>query len=204
MKRRLDLKARSIDSDGRLKEQNIRSQPLMDVRPRSILSFNMQSDWPVYSYYLEANLENRKASTKKRSSTDAIEDAFSQVMFGHSGLVTKLRKGPKLSTLICVIPVVVTTAALYSATFDVESIDLGSGTVRADELTVESLDCAIVNYHASDELKIDSQDVVRTEAKSPIESDIKSLQTRSIFVVSADYLGKFLFKLGQELPHLLV
>lgn len=160
------------------------------------------SDWPVYTYYLELSLDNMRPDSRKRSSTDAVEDAFSQVMFGHSGLVEKLCAGERPSKFVSVIPVVVTTANLYSATFDLESVDLGSGRVGADELTVEPLECAVVNYHASDELKLSSPDVVRGESQGQIESDIKWLQTRSIFVVNANHLGRFLLNLGNQLPYL--
>ena len=75
---------------------------------------------PLFEYAMEARLNRTEDKKKRISSTEAIETAFQQVALGQAGLVRKLITGKALN--FRTIPVVITSAELVSAEFDVKQV----------------------------------------------------------------------------------
>ena len=148
---------------------------------------------PVFDYYLEAALHSQGS---KVSTTSTIEAAFSQVMFGHSGLFRKLMSFQE-HNILQVIPVVVTTAQLFKAEFDDAKVKLHDGTLDSTDVSVESLPFVAVNYHASDDLAREPR-FAPLERRN-IQEDLTQWQIRTISVVQAVGINTFLPWLEEQL-----
>ena len=116
-------------------------------------------DFPVFNYYLEARLK-KPQDNQSPSQTNAIEAAFTQAVYGMTGLQDKLRQlGHSKELKLCVVPVVVTTARLFPAEFDDRDVALDKGELERDDLPVKELPYVAVNYHPSDDLALSHQAV---------------------------------------------
>ncbi|MGO9245232.1 MAG: hypothetical protein ACLPT4_01955 [Verrucomicrobiia bacterium] len=147
-----------------------------------------------FNSYLEMKIDRNG----RVSSTETIEDALSQVMFGQTGLMRKLLSFEK-DFFFAVVPVVVTTAQLYEAEFEIESVALDTGTLASSDLELKPLDYLVVNYHASDSLALDTKVVYTPYPRSDIASDLLRWQMRSVFVVRAESINTFLKWAGKAL-----
>jgi hypothetical protein len=143
----------------------------------------------VFNAYLESSLKRDGGGRWKASHTDTIEDAFRQVMRGHTGLMAKLMKGEPTGILRS-IPIVVTTAQLLEAEFDPHSVSLSTGMLDPRDLTLRPMAFCAVNYHADDNLALNSNYVGVRERK--VEVDLWFRQTRAIFVVHTEAINRFL------------
>jgi hypothetical protein len=143
----------------------------------------------VFNSYLEASLKRGGGGGWKASHTDTIEDAFRQVIRGHTGFMAKLMLGTQPGILRS-IPIVVTTAQLLEAQFDPHTVSLSTGMIEPKDLTLQPMDFCAVNYHADDSLALNSDYAGVLEPK--IEIDMWFRQTRSIFIVHAEAINKFL------------
>ncbi len=143
----------------------------------------MEGGVRAFNYYLECKVDKNG----KSSSTETIEDALSQATFGQSGLMQKLIALHEHSLNRC-IPVVITTAQLVEAQFDVGKVLLDGGRIGNDDVTFRSLEFAAVNFRASDELAVPNS----AFARSTVTGDIVGSQMRSVFVVQAASVSKFL------------
>ncbi|HEV2392213.1 MAG TPA: hypothetical protein VG146_07595 [Verrucomicrobiae bacterium] len=73
----------------------------------------------VFNSYLEVAIQRDKRS----GYTETVEEAFDQVMKGHTGLLTKVIGFDK-EFLMCSVPIVVTTAEVFRADFSINSVPL--------------------------------------------------------------------------------
>lgn len=153
-------------------------------------------DFPAFSYYLEARL----SENKKPSQTNTIEDAFTQAVYGMTGLQDKLRQlGHSKVLKLCVVPVVVTTARLFRAVFDDPDVVLDRGELESDNLHVEELPFLAVNYHPSDDLALSLHDLDPKEKCETIVQNLLRCQVRTVFVAQAEKTNDFLHKLADLL-----
>ena len=88
------------------------------------------------------------------------------------------------------IPVVVTTAQMFEAQFSVRDVSRTDGTLDAANLKLGPIEFCAVNYHADDSLSIPT-DLTRFR-KSDIGADLTRFQVRSVFLVRATAVGRFL------------
>ena len=143
-------------------------------------------------------LEIGKKGSKRYSSPNPIEDAFIQACIGVSGIVQELelqcKKDPqKLSTLF--IPVVITTAPLYVAVYDLRDVDLVSGNINRDKVYFgprgqkpEKKKWLLIDYGASRSISPERLDE-HIQGISPVE--LEEYHKRSIFVVNSESIVEF-------------
>ena len=176
-----------------LEAVRLKQRPIKDFNTvtRRIDKYTMGSR-EAFNYYLECKL----GRDGKSSSTDTIEDAFVQVMLGHSGLMKKLFAMDS-HFFARSIPVVLTTAQLFEAKFDVQKVSLREGFIKSSDLELKPLDFAPVHYHAADDLSL--APLTAVFSRPDITSDLTQWQTRTIFVVQASCVVDFLGWAGQHL-----
>jgi len=141
----------------------------------------------VFNYYLESAI---KRNSDAASSTETIERAMRQLVAGQSGLLSKFRTFSLPIHNYRSVPVMVTSAQLYEAEFEVEAIDKTNGTIKESDLNLKAMDFCAVNYHADDSLTLNSPWGI--QQKSDIKTDISHLQTRTVFITQASALDHFL------------
>jgi hypothetical protein len=142
-----------------------------------------RSGCEIFNLYLEVAVKR----DGKSGHTQTIEDAFLQVTKGQSGLMAKLVRFIN-EFVIKAIPVVVTTAELFEARFDIHKVPLASGEIDSKHLKLVPLEFCAVNYHPEDAVTTKSPHVI--EANN-LESDILK-HTRTVFVVQSQSVIKFL------------
>jgi hypothetical protein len=153
------------------------------------------AECPVFAYGIEARME-RPGSNKKYSATEAIEDAFQQVTLGQVGLALKLRSACVLSFQL--IPVVLTTAELMSAHFNVSRVSLDRGMIEQKDIKFEARQWLAVNYRVSD---VVCQLSRFTTSRTPsIAGHLNARQVRTVFVVQAAHIQPFLAWLEKTFP----
>lgn len=151
---------------------------------------------PFFNSYIEVRLQ-RKGN--RSSFTDTIEDAFTQTMRGMSGLAKTLRemqKDSEAETRNYLTPVVVTTAKLFRAGFDPSNVALDTGMIDKSQIKVEPEDFVAVNYHCSEALSLSPLELGH-DRPTTIIRDMLDRQMRTVFVVRANCIGKFLKQLEQ-------
>ena len=141
----------------------------------------------VFNYYLESAI---KRNSDSASSTETIERAMRQLVAGQTGLFSKFRTFSLSIHNYRSVPVMVTSAQLYEAEFQIETIDRTNGTIDESDLKLKPLDFCAVNYHADDSLTLNSP--WGAQQKHDIKTDIARFQTRTVFITQASSLDKFL------------
>lgn len=159
---------------------------LVDRRPASDVC-------PLFNYYLESRLE-RPDRAKPAAATKAIEDAFQQVTLAQTGIARHLRDLKSLSFRLA--PIVVTTAQLAVALYNVGNVSQERGMIDPSHLKVEPRDWLAVNYRINDSLVRNSG--LTTNVSGSIREDLQARQIRTIFVVQALALNRFLAWFQEE------
>jgi len=163
---------------------------------RKVVNISADSaDWKCFNYYIEAKVERNG----RASSTATIEEAFTQVMFGQTGLFTKATEEAGDSGFLTVIPVIVTTAQLYQAEFESANVVLAEGTIASSDIRLNHCDFLAVNYHPSDSLCLGSLGDMNKTSRFHLEADLKWWHVRTIFVVNAAKIASFLPHMGEWL-----
>lgn len=163
------------------------------------LPFDDIATYLINNWWLEIT---KKDKEKYSSSPNPIEGAFMQVCIGVSGIAQELelqcRKDPQdIDTLF--IPVVITTAPLYVATYDLKDVDLASGSINQDKAYFgprgeqpEEMGWLLVDYGVSRSISPERLDE-HVEGISPVE--LEEYHKRSIFVVNSEHIVEFFAKL---------
>jgi hypothetical protein len=192
-----------------LETLTITQRPVQHPRQavRSLTKLASHPDFPLFNLYLEVATKR----DGKVSATETIETAMRQVVQGQTGLMTKLW-GFDSGSFIRSIPVVVTTAEIYEARFDHNKIEVQSGQIKASDLELEPLDFCGVHYRPDDDLALKTetpptgvdamgsdstrftlnQTEVSGNRRSDIHGDLTRFQMRTVFVVQAASINKFL------------
>lgn len=112
--------------------------PITSIRYSQIKpSFSLYVDL-IDNWWLEIGRNNR-------ATPQPIEDALLQVCMGVSGFLQEQEeqysKGIQLETLNTnVIPIIITNAPLYYASYDLKNVDLTSGSINSDSIFLDLLD----------------------------------------------------------------
>jgi len=141
----------------------------------------------AFDYYLEVKTEP-PGREKTVSATKAIEDAFQQVTLGQAGLALRMRKTNLLKFRL--LPVVVTTAEVLTAAYEIDKVSLEHGRFAPEDLVLESRPWVAVNYRVNDVVCEFSR--FSTNRQSDIASDVAARQVRTVFVVQAGRINEFL------------
>jgi hypothetical protein len=142
---------------------------------------------PVFDYGVEVRV-NRATQNQRSSATNAIEDAFQQVTLGQAGLALRLRSAHELNFRL--LPVVVTTGNLVSAQFGDDRVTLDEGKISAADLLLTQRQWLAVNYRMNDVACRHSG--VTTNRTADLAAELVARQVRTVFVVQASYLQRFL------------
>jgi hypothetical protein len=146
--------------------------------------YSSRSPCALFNLYLEVAVDRKN----RAGYTETIEDAFLQVTRGQTGFMAKQLtfQGP---FYIVAFPVVITTAQLFEARFDIGQVSLSAGTIKPSDVTLVPMEFCAVNYHANDKLAVRSD---YAPALTTIENDILFGQTRTVFVVQSNSIILFL------------
>ena len=160
------------------------SQRPNGVVSRMIRDFPATRDCSVFGYYLEVAIKRDGRS----GHTETIEDALYQVVKGHTGLIRKMQDF-ETPLAFSSIPVVVTTAELFEASFDSSGISLETGSITADKIQMRDVPFCAVTYHPNDNLAVKLEGA--SNGRTSISNDMAALR-RTVFVVRSTALTSFL------------
>ncbi len=160
--------------------------------------FNNLTTYLVDNWWLELGKKQ-----KRYSSPQPIEDAFIQACVGISGIAQEQEiqwgKGSEREEFpVILIPIVITNAPLYIAMYDLDDIDLASGTIGNDKVYFgpagipERIDWLLVDYGVGRSLTPDRlyENVTGT---SPV--DLEDYHKRSIYIVNSQKMVEFFSRL---------
>ena len=136
--------------------------------------------------------------SRRNSNPQNIENAFSQILRGTSGLAFE-QKAQRLKSnetfSIFFLPIVITTASLYLAHYKVQDIDLSTGKIEKDKVSFgqngESLEqqkWVLVEYGASDSI---APSVIPDSYVGTDPRELLKYKMRSIFIVNSTHLEEF-------------
>lgn len=144
-------------------------------------------DCPVFSFYIETRLNPTKRD-QRASATEAIEQAFRQVSVGLVGLSCVLHDMNQYHFRL--LPVIVTTAEVFTATFDPQSVSLSHGKIEPKDVSLQKRPWVAVNY------RIDESVSRFAEMTGGLGRDVSEAlmyrYLRTVFVVRAAHLREFL------------
>jgi hypothetical protein len=158
--------------------------------------------YPQVNTYLIDNWWLEIGIGKKKASPQPIEDAFTQVCIGVSGIAQEqemqYRKEPgPLSAIF--IPILITNVPLYVATYNLDDVDLTSGAINSKNIFFgpagqkpEEIGWLLVDYGVSRSVTPDGLYEYAT-GTSPV--DLEEYHKRSIFVVNSKNIVNFFSRL---------
>lgn len=144
----------------------------------------------------------RKSTKQKPDSTPKpIEDSFFQAFLGVSGIAKEIYNKQKKDPGDCYalfVPIVVTTAPLYYAGYDVDAVDITAGYIDRDKVyfgdsveEAQTLEWIQVNYPISSSTFPETDPDISPSFVSDLRKDYRS----SIFVVNSRHIEKFFSQL---------
>ncbi len=165
------------------------------------LEFNLTGTYLISNWWISIN--QKGSSEKYDASPTQIENALFQACIGVSGLAQELSEQFYASAVktqpAVFIPVVLTTAPLYVATYDVSNINLLTGSIDPNNIQfgptgtiTEEMPWLVVQYGASRNIAPDGW-YDKVYATTPSELD--QYHKRSVFVVNAKHIQEFFRKL---------
>lgn len=146
--------------------------------------------------------EVKRRPDKRASTPQNIESAFAQVLRGTAGFaedyLKQLHKDPRPFKAYF-IPIVITTARLYVAHYELENVDLETGTIERERVFFapkgqppEELEWVLADYGAGEKVAPES---IPEGYLGFDPSRLQEFKTRSIFVVNAKSIPNFFSKL---------
>jgi len=132
----------------------------------------------------------------------AIEDAATQVLRGVSGLIDFFKDNPRvLSEQALVVPIVFTTARLFSSAVDLGTADLNTGKLP-DGVSTEEAPWLWFQYNLSSSLRHSAPKEVPSGGLMSLGSVLEYQHARSIAVVSPSGIEAFLQQMPTNLEDL--
>jgi len=149
-------------------------------------------------------MEVKNKKSGRTSTPQNIENAFRQVLMGVGGFgqeQREQRKKRRESFKVSFIPVVMTTAQLHVARYDIEDVDPGTGTIHDKEkVSFTPVDWVLVNYSVNNVLL--PEVIPETYPGTDPGAIQKLYKQRSVFVVNSKCIKSFLSKLDLKKLHL--
>lgn len=145
----------------------------------------------AYGLALEVRAD-KAGDAQPTGSRGAIEEATAQVLRGVSGLANTLGDSRALrhqDEPSYLMPVVFTTANLWTTKMDIDRANLATGALEFESLDVQSCPWLVYQYHQSPSLR---HGVPVTGGEDSLGGLLKSLYARSVAIVSASGIDKFL------------
>ena len=172
-------------------------------RPYKTNRLLAQLHFKVLTHGAESWLEVKKGSGRRSSTPQNIENAFGQVLQGVGGfaqeqLAQRTKNHELFKTFF--IPVVVTTAELYVAYYEIKDIDLATGKVSKDKVLfgnsqgqpAEEDPWVLLDYGVGENV---APEPIPKDYYGADPAELQKHKIRSIFVVNAKSLVNFFSKL---------
>lgn len=163
-------------------------------RTKRVMWLPKQNGLRTFNYYLEAK-ENFSGKGTRSATNSTIEDALNQVTLGAIGLADKMELLKQ--DFARFVPIIVTTANIYSANYGKDDVSLDRGELAAAKLKLEELPWVCVNYALGDRLANAAQLTTNIAGSLPTDVGVRSL--RSVFIVQSTKLLAFLQWFNEEL-----
>jgi len=132
---------------------------------------------------------NEKGDSQGSRGRGAIEDALGQVLLGVNGMVEHIARHHEMlqpGYKVSLVPVIFTTATLWTSEVDLGAADLATGNLAPDTLTVTPQSWLWLNYNQSPSLK-HAFPMENTVGRDVLETEY----TRSIAIVNASGVEDF-------------
>lgn len=149
----------------------------------------------VFDYAVEVKL-SPPGRDKKVSATEAVEDACDQVTLGLSGLALRLSAGGHLTYRL--LPIVATTAELFSLGFSVKKVPILSGTLKTEDVSLKPIRWLAMHYRVRD--AVSGLPQVHSSKLIDVGWSLAQKHVRTVFIVQTPYLHEFLAWTETHLP----
>jgi hypothetical protein len=160
--------------------------------------YNHMITYLIDNWWLEQGISN----IKKYASPSPIEETFIHTLVGVSGLGEEISfqwNKRFLHESAIFIPVVITTAPLYVATYDLNEVNISTGTIDPDKVsfgssgaTPEKVRWLLINYSASRSI---SPPNFYDNISGETPAELVDFYKRSIFVVNSESIIDFFSEL---------
>jgi hypothetical protein len=144
------------------------------------------------AYHFGVEVRASKPGDDKGESGRAIEDAVTQVLRGLNGYLEALSQNKELfeGTKTYLLPVIFTTAQLWTSSADLGLADLSTGDIDLSKDKFESVPWLWYQYHMSPGLKHSS--IYQPKEQVKVEEFIESKYIRTVAIVSPSGIEEFL------------
>jgi hypothetical protein len=145
----------------------------------------------IYQIGLELK-SNKKGEKNSSGGRSAIEEALGQVLRGVNGMVEFVDGHQQLLTAnqsVLFVPVIFTTARLWTSEVDLGSADINTGTLESRTISMTSQPWIWLNYNQSPALK---HSLGRQDKGDRMGDVLENEYVRSVAVVSSDGIEAFL------------
>lgn len=153
------------------------------------------------AFHIAFETANGSKGDGKSSGKGAIEDAAGQVLLGVGGFSNFLNERWKLflrqDRAATIIPVVVTTAPIWTSTVDLSNTDLESGTIAVTNEQVVPMDWVVFQYHMSRALRAEAEVWDEQRPPSRIAQAAELEFVRSVCITRPSGLLNLLGRLDQ-------
>lgn len=147
-------------------------------------------------YHLGFELRTGKKGEGEFQQGRTISDAVSQVLRGTSGLINHLQDTaigqPKTTQLIRFVPIIITTASLFTSNADLGEANLKTGNLSPDAVKVEPRDAIWFTHNRSPALKPNAPSTTASSDFNQFSSALRNEFARSVAIVNADGLDSFM------------
>ena len=167
-----------------------------------IVAYVSRPTFLLDAYVAQNWMEVKKRTKGKTSTPQNIENAFVQVLTGAGGLANeqRLQSHRKRSVFkVSFIPVVITTASLYVAQYEIRDVDEKTGRIAKDKVLFGPKDqgpdeepWVLVNYGVGEAL---AQPEIPRDYNGVDPAELYEFKQRSIFVVNSQHISEFFFNL---------
>lgn len=176
--------------------------------------FNVHT-YHIDNWWVEVNIQEDRQPNRRLSNPEPLEQVFIQVCRGVGGLAAEQKRqrtktlsdldegdideSEDLTSEIYFVPIVITTAPLYIASYDLSDVDIMSGTLgrnsiefSGSSLSPEPVRWVMIDYSAAASV---TPDELYNNFHGVDPVDLEPYNRRSIFVVNSGYINDFLASL---------
>lgn len=157
----------------------------------------------INTHGAESWLEVKTNTSKRTSTPQNIENSFIQVLKGIGGFANEQTNQRSKGNALCktfFIPIVITTAKLYVAYYELGNINLYNGKIDKDDILfgssqgqpAEEDPWVLIDYYSGGNITPES---IPLDHKGVDPAELQKYKIRSIFIVNSSHLVEFFSKL---------
>jgi hypothetical protein len=147
-------------------------------------------------YHIGVEVKSDRKGNQGGSATGAIEDAATQVLRGLNGMIEHFMRNRPHKSLpsdsVMFLPVIFTTAQLWSSDVKLHEGNLQSGNIDLADASFKRVPWLLYQYHLSPGLKHEREIYEQHNHPPALEHILSSHFSRTIPIVSADGIEEFL------------